>query len=314
MIREISKLKFCFELFTPKIRCAVMSIPEPERSRIQEIRLRLGKKLSVTIFAKEYFVSTDGKLMSNVGDSVSVDEEDILCVYQKAFHNSLHCFSREISRGYITVEGGSRVGFCGTAVLNPANNYAVDTVKNISSVNIRIAREVIGCAEDIYQRAFPENLKGLLIAGPPSSGKTTVLRDLTRMIGEKYRVSLIDERNELSATVGGRPQNLVGVMTDVFNSYNKYEGIMTAVKVMSPQYLICDEIGGDDDFEALRYAINSGVKIICTCHAEDYKSAMKRKTVMRLVKNGAFDCCAVLGTGVKCGKLVTFSKIGEKND
>ena len=234
MIIEVSKIKYVYELLTPRIRGAIMSVPEIERDRIQEIRLRRGRRLSVTIFSKEYFVNDNGRLMNNIGDSVQVTTEDIETIYQRAFQNSLHSFHREIARGYITVSGGCRVGFCGTAVLDPARSYAVESVKNISSLNIRIAREMIGSSDEIYAKCFSDKPMSLLIASPPSGGKTTVLRDLARKLGERWRVALIDERNEFAATVAGEPQNLIGAMTDVFNSYNKYEGIMTAVKVMSP--------------------------------------------------------------------------------
>lgn len=103
-------------------------------------------------------------------------------------------------------------------------------------------------------------------------------------------------------------------MTDVFNSYNKYEGIMTAVKVMSPTILVCDEIGSKDDYNALEYCLNSGVKLIASCHAVSYDDAKRKNVISRLIKNRAFDYCAVLGTGSMCGKIQTLSKIGAKND
>lgn len=310
MIREVSKIKYVYELLTPRIRGAIMKVPEIERDRIQEIRLRRGRRLSVTIFSKEYFVNDNGRLMNNIGDSVQVTTDDIETIYQRAFQNSLHSFHREIARGYITVSGGCRVGFCGTAVLDPARSYAVESVKNISSLNIRIAREMIGSSDEIYAKCFSDNPMSLLIASPPSGGKTTVLRDLSRKLGERWRVALIDERNEFAATVAGEPQNLIGVMTDVFNSYNKYEGIMTAVKVMSPQILICDEIGSSEDNEALQYALNSGVKLIASCHASSLDELKKRRYISKLIKDKAFDALAVLGTGTMCGRLVSFTKTG----
>ena len=285
MIREVSKIKYVYELLTPRIRGAIMSVPEIERDRIQEIRLRRGRRLSVTIFSKEYFVNDNGRLMNNIGDSVQVATEDIETIYQRAFQNSLHSFHREIAR-----------------------SYAVESVKNISSLNIRIAREMIGSSDEIYAKCFSDKPMSLLIASPPSGGKTTVLRDLSRKLGERWRVALIDERNEFAATVAGEPQNLIGAMTDVFNSYNKYEGIMTAVKVMSPQILICDEIGSSEDNEALQYALNSGVKLIASCHASSLDELKKRRYISKLIKDKAFDALAVLGTGTMCGRLVSFTK------
>ena len=186
----------------------------------------------------------------------------------------------------------------------------MESVKNISSLNIRIAREMLGSSDEIYAKCFSDKPMSLLIASPPSGGKTTVLRDLARKLGERWRVALIDERNEFAATVAGEPQNLIGAMTDVFNSYNKYEGIMMAVKVMSPQILICDEIGSSEDNEALQYALNSGVKLIASCHASSLDELKKRRYISKLIKDKAFDALAVLGTGTMCGRLVSFTKTG----
>ncbi len=305
---EISKLDFAMELLTPKVKNAVMSISESERLRIQEIRLRIGKKLTVTVFGKEYFVTFDGRLMNSSENSVDITAEDIEYTFAHAFQNSIHSFHREITQGYITCCGGCRVGFCGTAILNSSKDFAVENVKFISSVNIRIAREVRGCSREIYERVFKDETASLIIAGAPSSGKTTVLRDLCRQLGNSRRISIIDERNEISASVNGFAQNDVGLMSDIFNSYNKYDGIMTAVKVMSPTILVCDEIGSKEDVKALEYALNSGVKLIATCHASNEDELKRRSGISRLIKEKVFDYTAFLGVGSMCGKLRALCK------
>lgn len=303
-----NKLGSACELLTPKIRSAVFSISELEREHIQEIRLRLGRKLTANLFGKEYFVTCDGKLQNTCENAVNVTFEDIDTAYKRAFRNSLHSYHMEISNGYITIDGGNRVGFCGTAVLDSDYN-SVDSVKHISSVNIRIAREIIGAGEDIYRKAFSDGPASLLIGGPPACGKTTVLRDLCRILGGKYRLSLIDERNELSASKDGVPQNNVGEMTDIFNCYDKYNGITIAVKVMSPTILVCDEIGAKGDLSALEYAVNSGVKLVATCHAGSFDEMKKRPAISKLMKEKVFDYAGILGTGSVCGQLVSFYKL-----
>lgn len=308
MNNEKSKLDYLYDFLSPKIRNAIFSISEMERIRLQEIRMRLNKKLTVTAFGKEYYVTADGRLMTNSDLGIDISQEEIDFTYKRAFKNSLHSFQREISRGYITVAGGNRIGFCGTAVLKPAENFMIETIKNISSLNIRIAREVLGVGQTIYQKAFINGASSLIIAGPPSSGKTTVLRDLCRLLGNEYRISLIDERNEIAAVENGVSQNQVGMFTDIFNSYNKYDGIMTAVKVMSPMLLVCDEIGSKEDSKALEYAINSGVKLIATCHAADFDQLKHRPVISKLLKEKVFDFGAILGTGSVCGQLQSFYK------
>lgn len=308
MLTEKSKLNLAYDLLSPKIRCAVSAVSDIERTRIQEIRLRLARKLTATVFGKEYFITQSGRLMSDATNGIDITQEDIDFTYQRAFNHSLHSYQREISRGYITTEGGNRIGFCGTAVLNPNEDYRIETVKYISSINIRIAREVFGSGQAIFQKAFSNGPASLIIAGPPSSGKTTILRDICRLLGNSTRLSLIDERNEISATKDGFPQNSIGEMADVFNSYTKYDGIMTAVKVMSPVILVCDEIGAKEDAKALEYALNSGVKLIATCHASDYDDLKRRPVISKLIKDKAFDYAAILGTGSMCGQLQSFYK------
>ena len=311
-MKETSRLENIYDLLSEPIYTAVSAVSRSEKPGICELRLRRGRKLSVSAFSKEYFVTSDGRLVNDENSGVQVTSDDIETVFHRALKGSVHSFRREITEGYVTVSGGCRVGFCGTAVISPEKGYIIDNVKDISSVNIRIAREIKGCAAELYNKAFDGELKGLLIAGPPASGKTTILRDLTRVLGSSYRVSLIDERNELAASVDGVPQNDIGAKTDVFSSYDKYSGIMTAVRVMSPQVLVCDEIGSAADLEALRYAIGSGVCIVASCHAPSFAELRKKQYISKLIKAGAFGACAVLGTGPLCGKLVSYSLIGEK--
>lgn len=309
MEKQISKIDGVLGLLPDELSQSVRSVPELERYRIQEIRLRRDKFLSCTVFDKEYFIRADGKLVNTPEQAVKVSGDNIDTTMKRALQCSVHSYAKEISDGYMTVAGGCRIGFCGTAVLSRPVNYTVETVKNISSVNIRIAREVIGCADEIMRSVFASDLKSLLVIGVPSSGKTTVLRDICRSLGKKYRLSLIDERNEIAAVSDGRAYNDVGILTDIFTSYDKFDAIMTAVRVMSPNALVCDEIGSKEDMKALEYAVNSGVKLIATTHAPDYDSAKRRSGVSKLIKDKVFDYACVLGTGSLCGKVTRLVKI-----
>ena len=304
-MKTISKINHVFMYLPPIISDSVRAVSRSELDNTQEIRLRRGKKVSLVINSKEYFLEPGGILSNSCGKALDVTDSDIKQITELAFRSSVHSFGKEITRGYITVQGGCRIGFCGTAVIDPKDRSGIETIKDISCINIRIAREVIGCADEIMDRLIPDLSVGLLICGVPSSGKTTILRDLTRQLGNNYTVSLIDERNEIASVYNSAAQNDVGLKTDVFASYNKYDGIITAVKVMSPVYLVCDEIGCREDIKALEYALNSGVKLIATCHGPSPDEVRSKPVIKKLIKHGAFDRLVFLGTGNRCGKIMS---------
>lgn len=307
---EISKLSCAYDLLSPALKNALMNVGQSEREKITELRLRRSRFFSAVLYGKEYFVTYDGRFMNSSENAVGVSGEDIAYTFGKAFQGSVHSFPREIAQGFITCDGGNRVGFCGTAVCDP-KTYSVTAVKNVLSVNIRIAREVKGCALPIFKKAFSEGASSLIIASPPCGGKTTVLRDLARILGESYRVSVIDERGELACVHDGVPQNDIGAHSDVFSGYAKADAVSTAVRVMSPEILICDEIGAKEDLRALEYAVNSGVKLVCTCHACDFDDLKRRPAAGRLIKGKCFDFAAFLGTGSMCGRLTAFYRLRE---
>ena len=243
-------------------------------SEICEIRLRAGQPIVLE--------TTRGRFPL---DRKVTAEEIAECI--KSFcHYSLHSYERELREGFITLKGGHRAGFCGSAVLH---NDHIDTVKNITSINIRIAREITGAADPLEQTVFDSNFRGLIIAGKPMSGKTTVLRDLCRIIGSRNKLAVIDTRSEIAAAYNGQPQNDIGIYTDVLNGYPRSEGMEIAIRTLSPEYIACDEITGESDFAAL--SLNSGVKLIFTAHWVDMDQA--RNTP--LAKSGAISHIVLLG-------------------
>lgn len=304
-----SKLSSVYAYLPSRLMNAIACVCQYELEQISEIRLRRNKKLTLTAYSKEFYLTENGVLTNSEKIGIGVTDKDIEYIFRLAFKDSIHSFHREIVNGYITVNGGCRIGFCGTAVINTSDHSKIENIKDISSLNIRISREIIGSADEIYEKIFAGLSTSLIIIGSPCSGKTTLLRDLTRKLGNNYTVSLIDERNEIAAVYDGIPQNDIGAKTDVFSSYNKFEGIIAAVKVMSPTYLICDEIGSREDLKALEYALNSGVHIVATCHSASYEQARKKPVIKKLVKMQAFENYAVLGNGVNCGKLVQWGRI-----
>ena len=235
-------------------------------SSIAEIRLRAGRPAVL--------VTVSGKSLRCSDILTRSDIED--CFLELCRH-SVHSFSREIAEGYITLDGGHRAGFCGTAVMR---NGELETLRDISSIDLRLAHEIKGCAQELYQAAFADGLHSLLIAGKPLSGKTTMLRDLTRLLGEAHRVALIDSRSEIAAVYDGTPTLDVGLNTDVLNGYPRAEGMLTALRTLSPEVIICDEIG--NDHEAAEQCLNCGVKLIAAIHAGSAEELTRSPRTARL--------------------------------
>lgn len=287
------RLECVLSMLPGKIASAVMAIDIDLRCELREIHLRSNRPLCVDISGTSFFLTGEGRLCQSDGMEVTID--DIEKTVNALFRNSFYSYRRELVSGYITIAGGCRAGFCGSAVLDENCGFKVESIKYINSVNIRITREVIGCARELYHSLSGS---GLIIAGDPCSGKTTYLRDLTRLIGNTRNVALIDERNEIAGVYQGVPTNDIGSMTDVFTSYNKYEAIISAVRSMNPKVLVCDEIGSDEDLKALEYAVNSGVRVIATCHCSSPDELYEKPVIRSLIDMGAFDTAVFLKNGV----------------
>ncbi|MDR0946442.1 MAG: Flp pilus assembly complex ATPase component TadA [Ruminococcus sp.] len=250
--------------FSSEIRNALEKIPDSEFTRIQEIRLRCNRPLSVFSGDLSFTVAPDGTLSQN-SQRKTVTQNEIKYTFESVCQYSVHSFKNEIRNGFLTVTGGHRAGICGTA---SADFEKIDNIKNINGINFRIAREVKNCADEIIKKLFSDKKirNSVLIAGGVGSGKTTVLRDLARQIGDKIKVCIIDTRGEIAAVCDGQAGCDVGMFTDVLDSYPKAAGIETAVRVMSPDIIICDEIGSQSEMEAVLYASNCGVKVIASIH------------------------------------------------
>lgn len=271
--------------FSGKIGTAVRKLSGGFWDEMTEIRLRAERPAAVSISNEIRYITADGQLTYNPEYGVIADSGDLRTSFEAVCRYSVHSFRREIAEGFVTVPGGHRVGICGTSVMN---GNSIENVKNIGSLNFRIAREVKDCARELWGRVFGDGLCSLLIAGAPASGKTTLLRDTARLLGRRYRVALIDERGELAAVMNGVPQNDVGLNTDVFDGCCKPVGIMTALRVMSPQIIVCDEIGSEEDFAALYQAANSGVYVAATIHASNEEELKRRGVPLEMFRCTAF--------------------------
>lgn len=278
------------------LRDALRSLPPNQQNGITEIRMRSGMPLVLTCREGAMFVY--GPRLSPVYSSgaLKVSAEQLEETFKRICGYSVHSHRTSINSGYITVEGGHRAGVCGTAM---REGECVCSVRDVNCINIRIAKQIKGSANGIYSALFANSLPGVIIAGAPSSGKTTLLRDLARQLsgeqrGRFIRTVICDERGEIAAVHNGVPVNDVGINCDVLTSYPKGEGIMIALRSFSPQVIICDETGSEEETQAIEAGLNSGVSFIVSVHASSRKELCSKIQVKRLIETGAFSDIVLL--------------------
>jgi stage III sporulation protein AA len=272
------------------LKIILEKLPDSIKNDIEEIRLRTGRPLMVGGCNKEYFLGSNG-LEGKAGERYIVTQEDIKSAVHLISNFSLYSVEDEIRNGYITINGGHRIGLSGRAVID---NNKVRTIKDISFLNYRIAKQIIGAADKIagYIIRPPDTIYNTLIISPPQCGKTTILRDLVRQLSNGIKecnflgkkIALIDERNEIAACNFGKPRNDIGVRTDVMDGCPKAEGIIMMIRSMSPEIIATDEIGRREDAEAILDAINAGVKVITTIHGNDLEDFLRKNSLEKLNK------------------------------
>ena len=223
------------------------------------------------------------------------------------------CFE-SINEGYLTVKGGHRIGLSGTAVYD---GNRLTYVKDISSVNFRIAKEVPGAADRLFQAVgHLDPLPGILIISPPGHGKTTLLRDFLRQLSEKrvnLRIAVVDERGEIAATWQGEMQNRLGIRCDILNRYQKSDGIRSAIRSLSPNVIAVDEIGTSEDEKSLLYAYHTGVSIIATIHGDN--TDQFRKNIKKLTREQVFSYEVYVSKHCSCDRIEVIKRTnGESND
>ncbi len=251
-------------------------------SELQEIRLRAGKPVLVTVGGREYYMTQTGNLSHLPDEAHRISQQEIQRMVLHNCEASLYAYEAEVRQGFLPVKGGHRIGLVGQAVLGDRDE--VKTLKNISGVNIRIAHQIFGVADAvlpyIYIKGRPEST--LLIA-PPGCGKTTLLRDMVRMIsdGNSYgagmNVGVVDERGEIAACHMGIPQNDVGCRTDILDACPKREGLLQLIRSMAPGVIAVDEIGKEEDMQAIMYAVTCGVQVFATIHGSNMADVLRKE-------------------------------------
>ena len=300
----MDKKEEILRLFPGKLREILGQVPGNFED-IQEIRLRAGRPLLLVKGNEEFFLSLSGKPVTAIDRAVSIQASQIRETVEYMGSYSLYAFEEEVRRGFLTLQGGHRVGLAGQAVLEsrPGAGYGqIKTLKYISFLNVRIAHEKKGCASKLLPLLQDSGkIQSTLFISPPRCGKTTILRDLIRLVSDGgpsfsgMTVGVVDERSELGACCQGIPQNDLGMRTDVLDCCPKADGMMMLIKTMAPQVVAVDEIGSEEDFRAIEYARSCGCRLLATVHGDSIEDLKEKPILKRLVEEKTFSRYVVLG-------------------
>ena len=321
------------------MRDRIMRLPKQALQQLEEIRIRTNTDTLLISGGREYSLRDGGEITAEVLDEI----------LNRLLDYSYYAYEEELSRGYITIEGGHRVGICGRVTLE---NGQVHLIKDVSSLNIRRSREITGASEKILgavlspakapaesvsnagipagcggkKNPVPSDISGVcpsaadcvrmvvrntLIISPPKCGKTTMLRDLARNLSNAgFRIGICDERSEIAGCYEGKTSYDLGPRTDVLDGCPKADGILMLIRAMSPDVVMTDEIGKPEDAAAIRSALSAGVKIITTIHGSSFEDAAK-SAVGGLITDHVFETLIFLSAQPVTGTVEKILRMPE---
>ena len=275
---------------------------------IEEIRIRNSKPIILKLNNSE-------KIINYI-----VQTEDVLKILQSICENSIYSYQNQICEGFITIKGGHRIGITGSAVIE---NNKVKNINYISNLNFRIARQIIGCSNNIIKEIINQEentIYNTLIVSPPGAGKTTLLRDIIRNLSNGTEeltgknIGVVDERGEIAAMYKGIPQNDLGIRTDIIENIKKSVGMKMLIRSMAPEIIVADEIGSKEDVQEINYAVCSGIKGIFTAHGNSLEDLKLNPAIGELIEKYIFERLIFLDKNNKgkVNKIYALDKINKE--
>lgn len=277
------------------VKAVLSAVSEDFMSKVNEIRFRANKPVALNTKDGVFYCTKGARVTVSYNDDLYfVDERELQEIVFSLSRRSIHTYQDMLAKGYLPLKNGCKAGVAGCAVIK---NGSVYSVSSFSSVNIRVSREFLGCAKEIHEKVG-EECKSFLLVGQPLSGKTTLLRDLCRIYAdgksfEPKKIVIVDERDEIASKSFGGGVN-VGVHTDVLSLYPKEVGIDIALRTLSPDVIVLDEIGLEDEVNSMLSGMNSGVSFIATAHGSSFEEVLSRPNIKKLVDSKVFEKAIIL--------------------
>ena len=292
----MDEYKFVFDFLPDKVNRTINDeYKENGNKFLEEIRIRMNKRVSLKYGQENIFIN------------YVITKEEMEIILEKIFKGSRYTYQNEIVNGFVTIDGGHRIGLTGEVIIDDGK---IININNISSLNIRISRIIKDVSLFLDDYIVNDNsICNTLIVSVPGQGKTTILKDLIRRISDgkinglrSLNVSVVDERCELATNIDKEGKNNLGERTDVISNVSKDKGMRILIRSMAPDVIVVDEIGTKDDVEAIKYAVTSGIKGIFTAHGDSFERLIKSPILRELIDLNIIERIIVLSKTEK-GKI-----------
>ncbi len=294
------------------IKSIISALPNESIKKLNEIRIRKNKPLVLVFGNNCYFITQNGKLLNHFSENAyKVSSDEFELIFRRLSNYSVHAVIDNLTKGFIIADGGNRVGVSSTAVIK---DNCISSVKDITSLNIRISNEIKDCSRPILNCLYVNDFPSIIVVSPPSGGKTTFLRDFSRLLSNGFnniyrKVVIVDERNEIAFKDNGNVFADVGLNTDVLTGFPKNKGIEIAVRTLSPDIVVCDEITTVEEVHAMSDGFLSGVKFAVSVHASSKYELINKKIIRELIDLNEFNYIVLLNDYTNNFEILEVSEI-----